>query len=390
MITREAFTQQYEEKVVSLLQDMIQINTMNHVGSELDLALFIQDYLNGAGLASEIQQIGETGANLISRLEGGNGRKAMLFNGHLDTVPVGEIQWEHGVLSGKRIGDSIYGRGASDMKGGLASMLVAIEALKETEEKLSGDLVFLATAGEEIDSIGAKTFMDSVGLHDVESIVIGEPTSCDIVTTEKGALWLEVSVSGKNSHGAFPEKGINAIKNMCKFINVLEGYEFQEEHHDILGKPTMNLSTIQGGKQTNLVPDYCTLTVDIRTVPPMQNSDVLGDIKDIIEGLNKEGGGFEAKYRILNDRVSFETQENHPLIELAKDIQVEHFQKDPSVGGVNFYTDGTVFVPPTNLPCLIFGPGDSNVAHQPNEMVRISDLVDAAYFYYLLALKKLN
>ncbi|WP_157752620.1 M20 family metallopeptidase [Schnuerera ultunensis] len=379
-----------KEEVVALLQEMIQINTVNPPGNEKKLAQYMKKRLDSFGINSEVIDLGNNRANIIGRIEGPGQKEALLLNGHLDTVPPGDIEWEYGAFSGKIVDGKIYGRGSADMKGGLAAMITAAGAIKKAGMPLKGDLIIAGTAGEEIDSIGAFHFLESGGLNNVGAIVIGEPSSYKIKIAEKGALWIELTTYGKTSHGAFPEKGVNAIVHMNLLLNELLKYDFKYQENRLLGKPTFNISTIEGGVKTNVVPDKCSMTIDIRTVPSIEHGDIINDFQKIINRLKKKVKDFNADIKVLNDRPAVETKENHPFIELGKRVGKKYLKKDIGIKGLNFYTDAAVFLPATNLPAIIYGPGDSDMAHQPNEYITIEGLWETVQFYIGIILEYLG
>lgn len=370
-----------KEETVKLLQEMIRFKTVNEPGDELPLADFIKEKLEGWGIRAEVDDFGDNRGNVFGRIEGSGERKALLFNGHLDTVPPGDIKWEYDPYSGEVKDGKIYGRGSADMKGGLAAMLMAIKAVKKADWKLKGDFIYSATAGEETDSIGALKFVKDGGLEGVGAIIIGEPSSNGINIAEKGAFWIEISTYGKTAHGAFPEEGKNAIVHMNLLLSKLIDYKFKYKENEILGHPSMNISTINGGVKTNVVPDKCSMTIDIRTVPGMKHEEIIKDFKEIIEDLSNKIEDFKADIKILNNRAAVETKENHEFVKLAKEVVKEEFGKDIKAKGVNFYTDASVFLPVEQKPCIFYGPGNENMAHQPNENITIDSLMETVHFY---------
>lgn len=223
-----------KSQVVVLLQEMIGFNTVNPPGNEKDLAKYIREKLKDFDIKSEVIDLGNNRANVIGIIEGSGEKKALLFNGHLDTVPPGDIEWEYDAFSGRIVDGKIYGRGSADMKGGLAAMIMAAGAIKKAGIPLKGDLIITGTAGEEIDSIGAFHFLENGGLNNVGAIVIGEPTSCKLRIAEKGTFWVEITTYGKTSHGAFPEKGVNAIVHMNLLLNEFLKYKFEYEENHLL------------------------------------------------------------------------------------------------------------------------------------------------------------
>lgn len=382
MVDKKVLEYVDQEEAIQLLQDMIRIKTVNAPGDELPLAQFIKSKLDEMGVEdSDVDAFGENRGNVVGRIKGTGMKEALFFNGHLDTVPPGDIVWEHGPYSGELADNKIYGRGSADMKGGLAAMLVAMKAVKKAGWQLKGDLIYSATAGEETDSIGAVKYRDDGGLEGVGAIIIGEPSSNGVNVAEKGAFWVEISTFGKTAHGAFPHKGINAVVHMNALISELVNYKFKYEENPVVGSPTLNISTINGGVKTNVVPDKCVVTIDMRTVPGQVHSEIVKDFERIIEKLSYEIKDFKAEIKVLNDRPAVETKASHPFVKLAIETIKEEFGKEVEAKGVNFYTDASIFLPGTNLPCIFYGPGDADMAHQPNEFVPVDGYMECIHFY---------
>lgn len=378
-----------KDETIELLQQMVGFKTVNEPGDELPLAKFIKEKLDEIGIEAVVDDLGNNRGNVIGILKGSGEKETLLFNGHLDTVPPGDIEWDHSPYSGAVVDGKIYGRGTADMKGGLAAMLMALKAVKNARWKLKGDFVYTGTAGEEIDSIGAVKFVKDGGLDGVGAIIIGEPSSNGINIAEKGAFWVEISTYGKTAHGAFPENGINAVVHMNALLSELISYKFKYTENETLGHPTMNISTIKGGVKTNVVPDKCSITIDMRTVPGMVHKEIVKDFEKIIEKLAGEIKGFKADVKILNDRAAVETKSDHPFVKLAEETVKEEFNKDVKGQGVNFYTDASIFLPAKQIPCIFYGPGDAGMAHQPNENITIESLMEAVHFYIAMIEKYL-
>jgi succinyl-diaminopimelate desuccinylase len=378
-----------QDELVRLTAESLRINTVNPPGNERPLAEFFAEKMEELGLDVYLRPIGEKRANVVGVLRGNGKKKALLYNGHLDTVPPGDVRWEHDPFSGAIVGNRIYGRGASDMKSGLAAMIIAAAALKRANVELAGDLVIAGTAGEEVDSVGAKALLGDEKLPAIGAILIGEPSGNELYIAEKGALWLRVVALGKTAHGSMPDTGVNAILHMKEFMDQLCSYEFKFQNHPLLGAPTLNIGTIKGGIKTNVVPDRCEITVDIRTVPGMNHKEIMEDLRSIVEKMKEKNPDVDISIMVENDRPSVETDEGHELVKLAQKVGEKVFGRELVPGGVNYYTDGAVFVPETGLPMVILGPGEARLAHQPNEYVEIDKLIKAAEFYGAFAVEYL-
>ncbi|SHI60532.1 M20 family metallopeptidase [Desulfofundulus thermosubterraneus] len=372
-------------KIFDVLVKSIQINTVNPPGNEEPLALYLAEQMRRIGLEVMVESLEKNRANVVGVLKGRGDKPALLYNGHLDTVPTGGVGWEYDPLSGQIVGDRVYGRGAADMKSGLVAMIMAAGILKAAGVELAGDLIVAGTAGEEVDSVGAKRLLQSGVLNKVGAVIIGEPSNNNIYVAEKGALWLKITTYGKTAHGSMPEEGKNAILMMNTLINELQRYNFRFMEHPLLGKPSLNIGTISGGIKTNVVPDKCVLTVDIRTVPGMAHQEILRDIQDILEEQ-----GLEAEVEIINDRPSVDTPMNHELVKMGEKVASQTLGREVAIEGVSYYTDAAVLIPPTKLPFFIFGPGEARLAHQPNEYIEISKLLEAISFYCNFAIEYLR
>lgn len=373
-------------EAVEFLRQLIQIDSVNPPGNERLVADQIAERAKRSGLESEIIMLDENRANILVHLKGKGSKPALVFSGHLDTVPAGEIPWKAGPFSGEEIDGKIFGRGASDMKSGVAAMIESMISLHTEGTELPGDIIFAGTAGEEVDCLGAQAFVDEKVLSDAGAMVIGEPTSGEVFIAHKGTLWLEIVTYGKTAHGSMPDQGINAIVHMNEIINRLQKYSFSyAQKHHLLGEPTLNISTIAGGIKTNVVPDRCVLTVDIRTIPEMEHKQILREIQAILDELESTTGHFRAEVRVVNDRQSVFTARNHPLVDTAvrTNQEIKGFFSEPK--GVNYYTDGSVFGPATGLPIIIYGPGGEKLAHQPNEYVEVDKFLESIQYYVKFA-----
>lgn len=378
------------EEAVRFLQTLLQYDTSNPPGNEKALAQYIADTLDTWGINSHLDMLADDRANVVACLPGSGERKTLLFNGHLDVVPTGEQQWRHPPFAGQIDNGKVYGRGASDMKAGLAAMLIAAGLTARAGVALKGDLLIAGTAGEETGCIGAHDLVERGYLKNVDAAVIGEPSNMQLFSACKGALWLEFKTVGKTAHGSMPDQGCNAVLHMNALINELNRYVFYGAQHPVLGRSTMNIATIHGGVKTNVVPDGCTLTVDIRTVPGDSHEQILSDMERIIARLAQENKDFRATLKVINNRPPVATEIDSAAMQNALRAGVQALGRELTPGGVNYYTDGSVFAPLLGIPVVLFGPGDEKLAHQPDEYVEIDKYIDAIKFYTAFILNHLT
>ncbi|KUP23468.1 M20 family metallopeptidase [Paenibacillus sp. DMB5] len=413
------------EFAVPFLQSLIQADTCNPPGNEHRLALLLQDFLQEAGLDSSIDGVEQGRSNLEAVFTGADKGRKLMFCGHLDTVSpwtaeAGKFPPHGAVIEGGRM----YGRGTSDMKGGLAAMLLAAVSLLQEGIKLGGDLIFLATAGEEVDSCGARQYAEQHSLEELDGLVIAEPTGSRVAIGHKGALWLRITLHGRSAHGSMPQLGLNAVEGMMEVIALLKRHALEWQAHDpVLGSSSLSVNSIAGGVQTNVIADRCSIDVDIRTVPPLRHSELLAEITAKLDGMQQLNAGFRYEVEELLDRSVVYTDPGEELIRTALElaggagepgqgaisadtcadaehvaggvagtvaVPTERGAVSAAVHGVSYYTDASVLHNHGKLPVLIYGPGDPKLAHQPDEWIDIEAYLESISFYRELALRFLG
>lgn len=372
------------EPVVQLLQQLIAVDTGNPPGNEGAAAHLIAGWLRSAGLAPVVTDLGGGRANVLTKLRGKRSQPAQLWLGHLDTVPAGG-GWTHPPFTPTIEDGRLVGRGASDMKGGVAAMTCAAMAIAQSGLELAQDLYFALTSDEEVGGTGVQQLMSEPFLSAVGSIVVGEPTSLQAGVCEKGALWLEIATQGKTAHGAAPELGINAILDMMRVMSALSSLSIGQIEHPLLGRSTCSIGTIRGGLQTNVVPDSCRITLDRRFLPGEDFEQFLQVIQTMLDKLD----GVSAKTSVLSHHPSFETRKEAPIVQAVLASGEEAFGTAPKFMGINYFTDAAPLVAATGLPAVIIGPGDTAQMHAADESISLDQLRAAVPFYQLLARKKL-
>ncbi len=365
-------------ELLELAQAMIRCNTCNPPGNELRLAEHLADWARARDLEAEVQPIAPGRANLRLRLTGGGDAPALVYCGHLDTVGPGDVPWQRDPFGGEAADGCLWGRGASDMKGGLAAMLAAMAALRRAGARLPGDLLLLATADEEVDMLGAARLAAEGGLSGAGWLVIAEPTNLDLVPAHRGVLWLEVVTYGRAAHGSMPHLHMAALAQRLSTLRL------DAPPHPLLPPPTVSVNTIAGGKQVNIIPDLCRATIDIRTVPGQDHAQVLEAVRSALTDLAASIPDFQFELRVLTDRPPVETATGHPLLAAARRAARRALGLEPPVRAVSYCTDASVLLAGAGLPTLLFGPGDDRLAHQCNEHIRIDSLAAAARVFAAL------
>ena len=353
---------------------------------ELAAANVLAEYLSGQGIDCRIDKWDQNRANFIAHVESSGQKQALLFAAHLDVVPPGEAEWKTPPFDPTETNGRIYGRGAADMKGPMASLAAAIADVVKSGAKLKGDLIFAATAGEETDSCGTKRFIEkeALSLPKLAGVVVPEPTEFDVVTAHRGMLWLEVTTIGKSAHGSMPHLGVNAIEMMNSLLNRLHDYKLPCTEHPLLGKCSVSVNEIHGGKAVNVVPDKCSIKIDIRTVPGQTHQNVISDLEAICRELKQNNSRFEAEIAKVKSVPALETDVDSTFVKSFCEVVGAS-----ETGAVGFATDGPFFAR-LGGPVVIFGPGKSDVCHKPDEYIDIADLEKGAELYKNIILKFLG
>lgn len=361
-----------------LLKRLIEADSTSDKG-ELAVSEVIQDGLARYGIKGQIEHWDQNRANCTAHVRSTGKRKGLLFVCHHDVVPPGEATWHMPPFSGHEQDGKIFGRGAVDMKGGIAAVITAMGQVVSQGLPLQGDIVFAATAGEETDSCGVQRFVEQAAwLPELAGVVIPEPTGFDIINAHRGLLWLNITTRGKTAHGSAPHLGINAIKSMQAVLNALDDFSIDVQPHPQLGTGSKSINTIQGGKALNVVPDQCTLGIDIRTLPGQDHQAILQHLNEMLAQLAGEHADFVADISIARSVPALETDGDSQFVRTfqgALGIQ--------ELKAVGYTTDGP-FLCPLKVPILIFGPGDGAMCHQPNEFIHIHDLEKAVQYYTAL------
>jgi succinyl-diaminopimelate desuccinylase len=305
-------------------------------------------------------------------------------------VPATGQNWQHDPFGAEIEGDVMFGRGTVDMKSGATAMIIAMCLLKKAGVPLTGKVTFIHTAGEEVHFTGSASYVEKHGVEDMDAIAISEPSDNRIFVAERGGLWVKFTSFGKTAHAGLPDEGINALLPMFDLIHTLINYKFPVDKHPLLGKPTLSLTTIHGGTNTNVIPERCEATVDIRTIPGISHQTVLSDIDDIIRKMKSEDRRLDIVAEPINDHEPIETDVDNEFAQAAFQTFEQVFQKQVDPGGAYYITDAVSFLRSKSIPMIIFGPGDTSLIHKPDEHVSLSQVCDAVKFYVALAINYLG
>ncbi len=361
-------------EVLSLTQKLLSFNTINPPGQEKECVDFLAERLEGANFDVDTYEFSAGRPTLVARLRGCGSELPLCYAGHIDTVPLGDSQWDREPFSGEVDGNRLYGRGASDMKGGIAACVVsALEMAKHSNRK--ADILLVIAAGEETGCEGSAHLASLDGvLGEAGGFVIAEPTSNKLYVGHKGTLWLELKTKGIAAHGSMPEKGINAIYPAADAVLKLKDIELGYPPHPVLGSATLNVGVIAGGTKINIVPDQALIHIDIRTVPGRTSEET---IRHLINTL-----GPEVDINSILDLDPVATDPGNEWVQEVSAILSNRSGKPSPPKGLPYFTDTAVLTPAfDSVPTIILGPGEAEMAHKKDEYCYISRLSEAVKIY---------
>jgi succinyl-diaminopimelate desuccinylase len=317
-----------------------------------------------------------------------------MFNGHLDVVSPGNTDlWKFEPFSGDLINGRIFGRGSSDMKGGLAAMLLAFKALTESNIKLNGDLFLTAVSDEEVNGTGVKELIKRGFRTDMA--VIGEPTDLIPLRAHKGLIWFEIKTYGVSKHSSFATSTLNresnAIFHMAKILESIQKYhiKLEKKNDDLVGRPTLNVGTINGGSKTNVIPDTCSITVDRRILPDESPKLAESELRKILENLEKQNPNLKTHLEVILSRRGSVISENESIVKIAKESVEEVLGRPVQTSGCPATSDMETFVNEAKIPTILLGPGRLAETHMVDEFIEVDQVMKAIKIYSLIILKAL-
>jgi len=371
--------------LVELAQALVR--TPSHPGldrQEEAAARVLADWLRAHGVDVERSEVAPGRPNVVARVRAQRPGRTLLLCGHTDTVPLNADDPGFG-FSGEIVDGRLRGRGATDMKGPVASMAAALAvAAAEGDAALpAGELVLAAVADEEMESLGAEAFVRT-GCR---------ATSNRMALGHKGLEWLAIDFAGRSAHGGTPQAGINAIAAAARFLALVDerlAPALAARAHPLLGPPTLNPGTIRGGDQPSTVAARATIEFDRRTVPGESFATVVAELEALLADVRARFPGLTTAIRRVAggmatmEHAALEIDAAHPLVgataaaltELGHDATPTHFPA---------WTDGALLSTYGRIPTLVLGPGDLAHAHSPREEVAVDELLDAAAIYLATA-----
>lgn len=377
-----------EDALVGLTKKLISIPSHHGLQNpEEEISRFIGEFFRREGVDQEIQATDGGRFNVIAKY-GNNAsfEKTLMLNGHTDTVNTENMTLDP--FSGDIIDGKIFGRGSVDMKGALASMILAVLAVKRAGIGLEGQVVFAGVADEEFWNIGTRHIVE----HGPRTrfAIVGEPTELKIVNGHRALEWIEIAIKGRYCHGGTPERGINAIEKAGKLINSICNDllpALKARTNPVTGPSTLNLGSISGGTQPSTVAGECTIRLDRRWIPGESTESAMEEIRDLVRRLKRSDPDYEAEVRNMRNtemnpigQPPLMTDPDSVLVQTLEKA-VSRFAGKPELGSFPGWTDAGILSSAGGIETVVLGPGDLSSAHSDVEFCQIEQIIQSCRVY---------
>lgn len=357
-------------------------------GNERVAADYVAALLDEWNIAYARREVAPGRPNIVADIHGARPGPILILEGHTDVVTAGARDaWSFDPFGGELRDGRLHGRGATDMKGGLAAMLYAARAIQDAGADFAGTLRLAILADEEGLMLGAKGFVADGYLDGAAAALTAEPESDHICLAQKGALRLRVTMRGRMAHGCMPEEGANPVTAAGEVIVACRRLEreiqAERPRHPLLGAFYLTPTVALAGEreQGNVIPPAAEVTLDIRTTSEHDHAEILRRVERAIADATASVANVAHAIEVMDDRPATETAPDDPLVLALAEAHRALTGQEPRFGGVPGTTDLTIFWAATRLPVVAYGPGIVTLAHQADESVAIADITRYARVY---------
>jgi acetylornithine deacetylase len=361
---------------IKLARDLVRIDSRNPTltrngPGELAAARTLGATLESWGLRVEMHEAAAGRPNVIARAGRAAGGRSLMLNGHLDVVDVDGMT--HAPFAGEERNGRLYGRGASDMKGGVAAMCAAAARAANTDAGLEGEVIISAVVDEEHTSIGTRDLIRR-GVR-ADAAIVAEPTGLAIMPAHKGFAWIEVDVHGRAAHGSRYELGVDAILEAGAVLGELERIERDDlpaRLHPLLGRASLHVSTIEGGSGWSTYPDRCVIRIERRTLPAERADEPLKEVQAAIARARDRRESLNAEARLVFLQEPSDVAPNAPIVRALEKALAECGEQ-VRIAGMTAWTDAAL-LNEAGIPAICFGPGDISLAHAAEEWIDTEEI----------------
>ncbi len=391
-------------ELVELTRELIRIPSVvrpgDPLGNEAAVAHHVERWLAKEGFDLEVHEVAPGRPNVVAWLrEKGSGR-SLLLEGHTDVVTEGDPrEWTHPPFAAELADGKIYGRGAADMKSGLAAAMVAAAALKRSGTRFTGRLVVGALVDEEADMLGVQHLCTTPIGRELSAAIICEPEQNELCLEQRGVVWARVAIRGHMAHGAMPEAGVNPITALGALLDEVPALERRLRRlcrrsphlRPPTVTPTVVRAPVQGVAQSNVIPSAAHAVLDVRLTPGPDAAAVAAEIDAACRAAAQRLRGATIEWEAINGyRLATRVERSEPLVRAMVAGVRQATGKRARFGGVPGSTDGTILRTTLGIPIVTCGPGNRLIPHQADEYVEVAELVDAARIYVASALNFLK
>ena len=395
------------EEAVELTRALVRIPSVYRPGepgaNEAEVAAFVESWFRREGLPVEVQEVAPGRPNILAWVgEKGPGRRCLLLEGHTDVVTEGDpTDWARPPFAAEMSDGRIYGRGAADMKSGLAAAMVALAAFKRAAVTPKGKLVVGALVDEEDGMIGVRHLVKTAAGRELDAAIICEPEENELCLEQRGVVWARIRARGKMAHGAMPEAGANPLTALGAILRHVPALEKrlrkQCQKSRYLKPPTVTPTIIQGpprgvgAPQSNVIPAIAEMTLDVRLTPGISSEGVQAEIEVLCRQAEADVPGVKLEWEAVNAfRLPTKVEKSEAVVQAMIHGVRKATGSAPRFGGVPGSTDGTILRMELGIPIVTCGPGNRLIPHHVDEYVEAKEVADAARIYAATALKYLE
>jgi len=393
-----------EAELIELTRELVRIPSVVRPGdptaTEAAVARYVEAWLTKQGFDLEVQEVAPGRPNVLAWLGEAEGGRSLLLEGHTDVVTEGDPgEWTHPPFAAELADGRIYGRGAADMKGGVAAMMIAAAAIERSGATLGGRLVLGALDDEEGEMIGVKHLCTTAIGRALSAAIVCEPEQNEVCLEQRGVVWARIAIRGRMAHGAMPEAGVNPITALGALLQEVPALE--RRFRKLCRKsphlrpptvtPTVVRAPVQGVEQANVIPSRVKALLDIRLTSGPDEATVASEIDATCRRVMARCPGSVVEWEPVSGfRLATKGERSEPLVRAVVAGVRQATGRRAVFGGVPGSTDGTILRMQLGIPIVTCGPGGRRIPHQVDEYVEIAELVDAAKIYVASALTYLG
>ncbi|HYA45352.1 MAG TPA: M20 family metallopeptidase [Acidimicrobiales bacterium] len=371
------------DRLIGLASALVAIDTSNPPGDEEATRDVLKEALKHWGPEWTEVEPAPGRLSLIGRLsppdQPGNRRPILIVNGHTDVVPALAANWTHHPFQPQVRAGRLYGRGAADMKGGVAAAIRALDTLEAAGRARACEIVFQFVADEEKGGgLGTRALLKAGHLKG-DACLVPEPTSLSVCVAERGLLQGHVVIHGRPAHGSRPREGVSAVEHAARVALALHAADFGDPAHQLLGTPTANVGTLHGGTTVNVVAEEARVGFDRRLLPGVSLEQATAGLRKHIEALGVHGLDYEIEVDDFGE--GSEMPADQPFAELVRKAVMTATGREPATIGMTFTTDARFLRNQAGIPAVVCGPGSISQAHGTDEWVSVDQLVEATVAY---------